>query len=282
MNRGLFILFESGDKSGKSTQCKLLVEHLKKDLNLNVKLYSFPDRLEPHSGETLNKFLKKKESLGLEDSHLLFSDNRWFLAEQMKKDLESGTFIVCDRYSYSGIVYTASNPEFRLSAPFTKRYFKENIKPLPIVVTGSKFDSLIQTEVGLIAPDLVIFLEIPPEIALKRGNKSDEEVFESLEMQQRVVEQYKCLCHYLTGDSPRSVPFFESDISDDAEIRIQNCKIDDLFNKIPSPWYTVDAQDSIISVSKKIKSLFDKYLVNFIRNGGNKPLSFIDFANKPI
>ncbi len=43
LKRGLLIVFEGCDKTGKSTQCKLLFEELKQK-NIEVRMISFPNR----------------------------------------------------------------------------------------------------------------------------------------------------------------------------------------------------------------------------------------------
>lgn len=40
--------------------------------------------------------------------HLLFSANRWEASKQLKADLEAGITIVCDRYCFSGVAFTAA------------------------------------------------------------------------------------------------------------------------------------------------------------------------------
>jgi thymidylate kinase len=42
-------------------------------------------------------------------SHLLFSFNRWEKREEMLALLEKGVNIVCDRYAFSGVVYSVCN-----------------------------------------------------------------------------------------------------------------------------------------------------------------------------
>ncbi len=57
----------------------------------------------------LNEYLLNREyKLSDEAVHLLFSANRWEDKENIISDLKSGINLVCDRYAYSGVVYSAA------------------------------------------------------------------------------------------------------------------------------------------------------------------------------
>ena len=59
--------------------------------------------------------------------HLLFSANRWEAVKSLKARLNSGETLVCDRYAFSGVAFTAAkgtldlewckNPDRGLPAP---------------------------------------------------------------------------------------------------------------------------------------------------------------------
>ncbi|CAF0899994.1 unnamed protein product [Brachionus calyciflorus] len=78
--RGLLIVFEGLDRSGKTTQAKLLSDALNK--------------LEDHA------------------VHLLFSANRWETVKEMKEKLNLGINLIVDRYAYSGVAYTSAKTGF--------------------------------------------------------------------------------------------------------------------------------------------------------------------------
>lgn len=40
--------------------------------------------------------------------HLLFALNRWEMKNEIIKMMNDGTTVICDRYAYSGIVYSAA------------------------------------------------------------------------------------------------------------------------------------------------------------------------------
>lgn len=85
---------------------------------------------------------------------------------RIEKLLSSGTTVICDRYAFSGIAFSAS------------KITESDEALLP-------FDWCRSPDIGLPAPDLVIFFDITPEIAKERGGFGQER-YETEEMQLRV------------------------------------------------------------------------------------------------
>eukprot|EP00918_Siedleckia_nematoides_P066121 GHVU01143794.1.p1 GENE.GHVU01143794.1~~GHVU01143794.1.p1 ORF type:complete len:199 (+),score=34.45 GHVU01143794.1:824-1420(+) len=76
--RGLFIVFEGLDRSGKSTQCGRLVDYFK-SRGEAAQLLRYPDRATPF-GQIIDEYLTAKAQgpkLTPTTSHALFSLNRW-------------------------------------------------------------------------------------------------------------------------------------------------------------------------------------------------------------
>lgn len=164
--RGSFILFEGCDRSGKTTQSKLLVKKLK-SLNVNAKLMSFPDR-ETESGRLLDKYLSNSiEVCSNEYIHLLFALNRWEAFTKMKTLLEEGTTLVVDRYSYSGIAYS--------------------------VAKGLKFDWCLNSEKGLLLPDHVFFLYVDAKTLATRKDFG-QEIYDTEKFQKNVSDVFHSIC----------------------------------------------------------------------------------------
>lgn len=80
--------------------------------------------------------------------------------------LSSGTTVLCDRYYYSGVVYSAAKQNPSLSLGWARH-----------------------PEVGLPRPDLVLFLDLDEEAARARGGWGGE-LYERAEMQRRVRELF--------------------------------------------------------------------------------------------
>lgn len=162
VKRGAFIVFEGCDRAGKTTQCKKLVEKLKSQ-NVDIKLMNFPNR-STDTGAMLDAYLRKKDNLNDEGIHLLFAVNRWEAKNEMERLLKSGTSIICDRYSYSGVAYSTAK--------------------------GLDFEWCKIPEKGLLKPDLVVYLTLKEEVISLRGGFGDER-YETNEMQKRVKKAFE-------------------------------------------------------------------------------------------
>jgi dTMP kinase len=84
----------------------------------------------------------------------------------IRSDIEAGTTVIIDRYFYSGCVYSAAKDNPALSLAWAHH-----------------------PEVGLPRPDVVLFLDIAPEEAAKRGGFGAEK-YENKKTQDRVRELY--------------------------------------------------------------------------------------------
>ena len=104
--RGALIIFEGLDRSGKTTQSKLLSQSLKK-LGLTVNNFRFPERT-TDIGKMISGFLAEKKPMGNELLHLLFSANRWELKDEIESRLYKGEVVIIDRYAFSGVAYSGA------------------------------------------------------------------------------------------------------------------------------------------------------------------------------
>ena len=155
IERGLFIVIEGLDRSGKSSQCKILADWLKGE----VKLMRFPDRKSGQIGTMIDSYLNQNVSMSDEAIHLLFSANRWELVEEIVQAINSGVHVICDRYLYSGVVYSAAK--------------------------GLDWQWCQAADKNLPQPDLVLFLDVDPNIAQTRGNYGNER-YERVDFQNKV------------------------------------------------------------------------------------------------
>lgn len=164
LKRGALIVFEGCDRSGKTTQCKKLVEMLTKK-NHKVKFMNFPNRQTP-CGKILDEYLRNKQNVPDEGIHLLFSFNRWECKMEMEKELKAGTTLIVDRYCYSGVAYSSAK--------------------------GLDFDWCKSPDAGLLKPDLVVYLTLSEEAMARRGGFGDER-YETSEMQKKVIKMFERL-----------------------------------------------------------------------------------------
>lgn len=165
MGRGALIVFEGCDHSGKTTQCKRLVELLEQK-RIPVQQFRFPDRTTA-IGQMINSYLSNKQDIEDHAVHLLFSANRWELVPKMKVLLEAGTTLIVDRYAYSGVSFTAAKEGFSI-------------------------DWCKQPDCGLPRPDLVLYLNLRPDAAAKRGNFGNER-YEQTDFQAKVMKNFHLL-----------------------------------------------------------------------------------------
>ncbi|XP_022232215.2 thymidylate kinase [Drosophila obscura] len=163
--RGAFFVFEGCDRSGKTTQSRLLAESLKSK-GIQTLSMNFPER-ESSIGQVINSYLTNSKDLPDEVIHLMFSANRWEYMNKIRKELLAGTTLIVDRYSYSGVAYT--------------------------VAKGLDFDWCYAPERGLIKPDAVFYLKTASENLSNRG-KYGEERYEKLEFQHKVAEVFNRIC----------------------------------------------------------------------------------------
>ncbi|KAF9883961.1 Thymidylate kinase [Aspergillus nanangensis] len=167
MMRGALIVVEGLDRAGKSSQCEILRDNLQKS-GRSVKYVRFPDRTTP-IGRLIDGYLRGQSQLDDHSVHLLFSANRWEVAQSIEQDIANGVTVIVDRYSYSGAVYSAAkaNPNLSLNWAW-------------------------QPEIGLPRPDLCLFLRISPDEAAKRGGFGAER-YENETMQRRVRELFQTI-----------------------------------------------------------------------------------------
>ena len=93
----------------------------------------------------------------------MFALNRQEKKEGMIGMLLAGTNIVCDRYAYSGVCYSAAK--------------------------GLDFNWCLEADKGMVKPDLVFYIKTSLETIQSRAGFGEER-FERTEFQGKVKEQY--------------------------------------------------------------------------------------------
>lgn len=141
LGRGAFIVFEGGDRAGKSTQAGILAAAL------NTTAIGFPNR-STRIGALIGAHLTNAITLPQRAIHLLFSANRWECADSIKSILSRGEHVICDRYIYSGIAHAIAN--------------------------GMRDGAAQSPDLGLPEPDVVIYLSIDSTTASQRAGYGEE------------------------------------------------------------------------------------------------------------
>lgn len=160
-NRGLFFVFEGLDRSGKSTQSKLLTKKLEE--SGPTKWMCFPNRATA-VGILIDMYLRRMVELPDETVHQLFSANRWESMASVVETLSSGTSVVCDRYAFSGVAYSAAK--------------------------GLDLAWCQTPDIGLPVPDGVFFLHVDESVGASRSGFGDER-YENTSMQSRVRDEFR-------------------------------------------------------------------------------------------
>lgn len=102
---GIFIAFEGGEGTGKSTQARLLAEFLT-NLGIGAKLTREPGGT--HGAEAIRSLLLSPpgDGWGVEAEALLFAAARSdHVAKLIKPAMEAGEWVICDRYLDSSRAY---------------------------------------------------------------------------------------------------------------------------------------------------------------------------------
>jgi dTMP kinase len=160
--RGLLIVFEGLDQSGKQTQAELLRDHLKA-AGHRTRLLSFPD-YGTSIGEEIARALQGERDYGADVMQLLYVANRYERKEEILHWLDGGLIVICDRYRASTVAYGEA---FGLDAA----WLAEIQRYLPV-------------------PDITFLLDIAPETSARRKAADRDKYERDLQLLARVRESY--------------------------------------------------------------------------------------------
>jgi len=165
----LFITFEGGEGCGKSTQSKALWRRLHQQ-NIPAMLTHEPGGTA--LGNKIRRVLKEKggSPISSEAELLLFAASRaQLVTEVIQPALQEGKIVICDRFSYSTLVYQGYGRGLNLPT---------------IEMVNNLATQKLQ-------PDIVILLDLPSEQGLARKrNLKDRFELEELSFHRRVRERY--------------------------------------------------------------------------------------------
>ena len=168
MSVALFIVFEGGDGSGKSTQSRALYRRLQR------RGYSTILTHEPGGtpvGESIRRWLKGRQTLSPLSELLLFEAARAQLTVSViRPALEQETTVISDRFTASTVAYQGYGRELDLDL----------IGQLNLVAS-EELDA-----------DLTVLLDLPIEVSLARKDRAGSDRFDtaSVEFHRRVRQGY--------------------------------------------------------------------------------------------
>lgn len=168
LKKGIFITFEGIDGCGKTTQINLLNDYLK------TKNYETFLTLEPGGsdiGKNLRQILLHHQGYVDDTCELLLylADRSQHVETVIKKNIEQGKIVLCDRYTDSTVAYQG----------YARGQNIENIKFLNKIATKN------------LKPDITFLFDIDVELAQQRvGKNKDRLESESLNFHKKVRKGY--------------------------------------------------------------------------------------------
>ena len=147
--KGLFITFEGGEGTGKSTQLKLLADFL---AQRNIPVITTKEPGGTEVGQELRRILvtgDKDKMDAVAEALLYYADRRIHMTKKVWPALEEGKWVLSDRFADSTVAY---------------QYYGYNKR-----VPYQTLENLYKLAVGDFKPDLTILLDINPEIGLARS-----------------------------------------------------------------------------------------------------------------
>jgi len=197
-SRGLFIAFEGGEGSGKTTQARLIAIWLR-EIGYDVVATHEPGATKV--GMRLRALLLDTAHAGMSphaEALMYAADRAEHVASVIEPALDRGAIVITDRYVDSSLAYQG------------------NGRGLP----GSDIAQLNKWATGGRTPDLTILLDAPPEAGLgRRARSADRLEAEPAEFHRRVRAGFLALARanpdrYLVIDATRSVAEITLEIKD--------------------------------------------------------------------
>lgn len=145
-NANYLVTSELKCSGSPNSRLYLTVNNLQK-ADRKAKFINFPNRSTP-CGQLIDSYLRNAKQFSDQEIHLLFTLNRWEARSDMEKLLAEGITLIVDRYSYSGVAFSAAK--------------------------GLDLDWCKAPEAGLLKPDLVLFLTLTEEAAKARSGYGEE------------------------------------------------------------------------------------------------------------
>ena len=151
--KGIFIVFDGNDGSGKATQSKLLAEYLSKE-GIEFEKVDFPAYEQNFFGAFLGECLAGKHGdfvhLDPKIASSLYALDRLESVPHIRTSLEAGKVVIADRFSSSNQIHQGG----------------KIIDPAERTTFLSWLDTMEHEVLGIPRPDAIIYLRVPVEISL--------------------------------------------------------------------------------------------------------------------
>lgn len=196
--KGVFIVIEGTDGSGKGTQFTKLTERLRSE-GYDTETYDFPQYGQPSSyfvQQYLNGNYGTAEEVGPYTSSLFYALDRYEVARQIQEALSEGKVVLANRFTGSSMAHQG-----------TKFHYAEERRGYFIWLDNLEFQML-----GIPRPDRSFVLRVPADIAQKlvdqkpaRGYTDKKRDIHEADLShlKRSVEVYDDLCQLFPKDFTR-------------------------------------------------------------------------------
>lgn len=160
-NRGVFIVLDGIDGSGKATQTELLLQKLKKS-GYKTGTIDFPQYYDNFFGKMVGRHLSGEfGNTNPYVASVIYALDRWESKEKIEKDLKEGKVFVCNRYMSANMIHQGGR-----------------IKNAKKRGEMMKFLEKMEFEIfGIPKPDMVLYLDVLPEIGQKLVDKKSSRAY---------------------------------------------------------------------------------------------------------
>jgi|TARA_B100001964_G_C14241048_1_gene605060 dTMP kinase len=170
MVKGIFIVLDGMDGSGKSGMVDLLHDYFSKDGKYKVLATKEPT--DGKYGKEVRRILENENDPNINGQNMLklfIKDREDHLRNTIipflnKSNGHEANIVICDRYYYSTIAFQATQ--------------------------GLDIDMLIELNKEFLKPEIVFILDVKPEIALERIKTREKEKFEQLEFMDKLRDKF--------------------------------------------------------------------------------------------
>lgn len=177
-HKGLFVVLEGIDGSGKTTQCNLVVDELQKQ---GIDAVCTKEPTDGEIGKLIRKVLSEDVKVPASSIQYLIAADRAVHQEEVRQLLTEGKVVVSDRYFWSAVAYgTADKEEVDL----------QNDAEVLLVS-----QSILSMYNQFLLPDISFYLDISLSSAVDRLSQMDKrkELYERKEKLERIETGYKWL-----------------------------------------------------------------------------------------
>ena len=178
--KGLFVVVDSTDGSGKSSMIKTLHTNF---IQRNLDVWLTEESTRGPFGLSVRELIRSHSPLDPWTLAMLFATDRIHHRLAVHEALAKGRLVLCDRYIYSGIAFSTYNICVR-DHQCSRNHVRQAL-------------STLHEQLPLPTPDLAIVMSVPAPLAIKRikerGRKEFLKEFETETAIEKVHEEFHAL-----------------------------------------------------------------------------------------